>query len=133
MQEGKVQTLATKGATHEQRMHFSGHKTLASLLRYLNWGSIVGKRESELQERGRFDACVADKKIVDRARELVSSLPVDEPPAGWTHCGSFSICGSTKLGEHSGLLSAYLDKRNGRGPTHELSAIAVRHSKQGKQ
>ncbi len=52
LRRGSLQTLATKGATHEQLMHFSGHKTLASLLRYLNWGSIVGKRESELQELG---------------------------------------------------------------------------------
>ncbi len=48
LRRGALQTLAVMGATHEQLCHFSGHKNIASLLRYLNWGSIVGKRETEL-------------------------------------------------------------------------------------
>ena len=52
LRRGSLQTLATKGASHEQLLHFSGHKSIASLLRYLNWGAIVGREESELAALG---------------------------------------------------------------------------------
>jgi integrase len=52
LRRGALQTLATKGASHAQLLQFSGHKTIASLLRYLNWGAVVGKRETEMQELG---------------------------------------------------------------------------------
>ena len=49
---GALQALAEAGATHDELMAFSGHKQVVTLLRYLNWGGIVGEKEARAAALG---------------------------------------------------------------------------------
>jgi len=44
LRRGALQTLAESGTPHEDLMAFSGHKNVATLLRYLGWGWTTGPR-----------------------------------------------------------------------------------------
>jgi hypothetical protein len=52
LRRGSLQTMASAGTSFELMLSYSGHKTKDSLLRYLNWGSIVGAHETRLATAG---------------------------------------------------------------------------------